>query len=153
LGDEELLGRFYILASVRYDRDQLEEMTGGRHMGIIEFLWENSSILTELRQKAVVESKAKGRAKGIAEGRAKGIAEGIAEGKAKGIAEGKAEEAARLLRAMLAKKFPGLESLPELARIKSVKALEDLLIEHVSNGSDRAGIKRAILKTARQANS
>jgi len=58
VGNEELLGRFYILASVRYDRDQLEEMTGDRNMGIVEFLWENSKILTEFKVKADAESRA-----------------------------------------------------------------------------------------------
>lgn len=128
LGNEELLARFYLLAGVRYDRDQLEEMTGERHMGIMEFLWENSSVLVELKDRVAAEGKA--------------------EGRAEGRAEGKTEEARRLLKSVLATKFPGLEAAPQLAKLDNVKTIELLLIQVVGT-TDHAAAKQAILKAAR----
>ena len=146
LGDEELIGRFRLLASFRYDSEQLEEMTGGGNMGFVEFFWENSKLLTEYRAKVAAESRAEGLAEGLAEGKAKGEARGIARGRSAGKAEG----ARRLLHAALAAKFPGLQVLPQLEKITKVKALEDLLIKHVVGGTDRKAVKEAIMKAARQ---
>lgn len=142
LGDEELIGRFRLLASFRYDSGQLEEMTGGGNMGFVEFFWENSKLLTEYKAKIAAES----RAEGLAEGKARGEARGIARGKSAGKAEG----ARRLLRAALASKFPSLQVQPQLDKITKVKTLEDLLIQHVVGGTDRQAVKDAIMKAARQ---
>ena len=126
LGDEELLGRFHLLAGFRYDRDQIEEMTGGANMGFVEFFWENSKLLTEYKAKIATDSLAEG------------------------IEKGAVGEARRLLKALLASKFPGLEALPQLDKIKRVKALENLLLSHVFGGKDHAAVKQAILKAARR---
>ena len=162
LGDEELIGRFRLLASFRYDSEELEEMTGGGNMGFVEFFWENSKLLTEYKAKVAAESRAEGLAEGRATGEAQGEARGQAQGQARGQARGeargiargksagKAEEARRLLRAALASKFPGLQVRPQLDKITKVKTLEDLLIQHVVGGTDRKAVKDAILKAARQ---
>ena len=99
-------------------------------MGFVEFFWENSKLLTEYKAKIATDS--------------------LAEGIEKGIAEGAVGEARRLLKALLASKFPGLEALPQLDKIKRVKALETLLLSHVFGGKDHAAVKQAILKAARR---
>ena len=111
-------------------------------MGFVEFFWENSKLLTGYKAKIATDS--------LAAGIEKGIQKGIAKGIEKGIAEGAVGEARRLLKALLASKFPGLEALPQLDKIKRVKALENLLLSHVFGGKDHAAVKQAILKAARR---
>ena len=50
-GDEESVGRFFTLGSVRYDRDALQEMLGGREMGMIRAILDGSSLVEEEREK------------------------------------------------------------------------------------------------------
>ena len=95
-------------------------------MGFPEYFWKYSKLLTEFRAKLAAESRAKGMAIGMAAG------------------------GRHMLKAALASKFPGLEALPQLDKIKQVKTIENLLVTHVLNGKDPAAIKRAIQRAARQ---
>lgn len=122
-GDEDLLARFYMLAATRYDREELEEIVGDRRMGLMEYIYENSSVFAEFRAKEKAQSRLRARV----------------------------DEARKLLSSCLASKFPGLESMEELRKVKEVDVLEKLLLEHVIGGSDRRTVRQAILKAARQA--
>lgn len=123
LGDEELLGRFRILGGLRYHEEELAAMTGGPAMSLAEVVWEESSVFQDLRKKVIAESKQ----------------------------EGRAEEARQLLRAALSAKFAGLESLPELDQITDVRALEQILVQHVVTGSSREAVAQAIRAAASRA--
>ena len=109
-------------------------------MGFGEVLWEGSSLLKGMREKAISSGRAEGLAQGIEEGKQ----QGIAEGKAEGLTEGQAVEARRLLRTVLADRFPGLEAMPEIDRIAQVSTLESLLIDRVLKLSDRGSVEQAI---------
>ena len=93
-------------------------------MGFVEYFWEYSKLLTEFKAKLVADSYAEG------------------------LAEGRAEAGRRVLKVVLASKFPGLEALPQLAKIKSSKTLQNLLV--TACGNDPATVKRAILRAARR---
>ena len=134
-GDQESIGRFLTLGSVRYDRGQLEEMLGASKMGLVEAILEGSSLVREAKEKAARE--------GIAEGQKKGLAEGLAEGRAEGRSEGRTEEARRSLCIALKARFPGLETAPEIETIASAEALETLL-ETAITASDRSHVERAL---------
>ncbi len=60
-------------------------------------------------------------------------------------ARGRAAEARRLLKLALAKRFPGLETMPELETISSVTVLESLLLDHAMRDPDRDSLEQAIL--------
>jgi hypothetical protein len=45
--DDEAVGRFLVLGSVRYDRNALEEMLGGRKMGLVQAILDGSKIVQE----------------------------------------------------------------------------------------------------------
>jgi hypothetical protein len=117
--DDEAVGRFLTLGSIRYDRDALNEMVGGRKMG--------------LRQ-AILDGKM------MEVDRAKAAAEGRAEGEA----QGQAQEARKFLRLLLRKRIPELESMPEIEAICDVEVLE-AIIESVVDGSEAGPVRTAIL--------
>jgi hypothetical protein len=119
-GDEEILGRFLTLGSIRYDRDRLEEMLGGPKMGLVEAILEGSSLVREVREKAASKSREEGQIAG----------------------------ARRMLRTVLRSKFPGLDRLPEIDSIVSVETLESILISDVLPTNDRARVEQAIRRAA-----
>jgi predicted transposase YdaD len=118
--DEEALGRFLTLGSLRYDSSSLNEMLGGGKMGIVRAILDGSSLVREEREQAA--------------------AEGIAEG----MAKGQASEARKVLRFLLKKNFPGLEPIPAIDAITSVAILESLM-EATFNETDTASMRAAIL--------
>jgi hypothetical protein len=126
--DEAELSRLLLTLGLKYNQDKIEQLIGRRKMGFAEVLWEGSSLLKDMREKA--------------------ISSGLAEGMAEGLAKGKTEEARRLLRAVLADRFPGLESMPELDRIAQVSDVESLLIEKVLKLTGRADVECAIRESA-----
>ena len=84
-----------------------------------------------------------------------GLVEAIVEGSSlvryereRGEAAGLAKEARRLLRLILADRFPGLENLPELDRIVDLADLENLLLQHATRAGDSHSVERAILEAA-----
>ena len=125
--DDEAVGRFLTLGSLRYNRNSLNEMLGGRKMGLVRAILDGSSLVQEERDQAA------------AEGRAEGLAEGLAQGKA--------AEARRFLRLLLKKYFPELESLAEIDGISNVEALESI-IESVFDASGADPVRAAILTAA-----
>jgi hypothetical protein len=159
-GNEETLGRFLTLGSIRYDRNRLEEMLGGHTMGLVEAILEGSSLVREAKEKAALEARAEGRAVGRVEGwecgraegwesgRVEGWESGRAEGWEKGREEGQVGEARRLLRSALQRKFPGLEAMPEIDAITPVETLEWLLISEVLSSNERTRVEQAIRAAA-----
>jgi predicted transposase YdaD len=133
--DEEAVGRFLTLGSLRYNRESLYEMLGGGKMGLIRAILDGSSIVQEERDQAA------------AQGRAEGLAEGEARGRAEGQAQGRAAEGRRVLRLLLRKHFPELESLAEIDGISNVDALESI-IESVFDASGADEVRTAILRAA-----
>ena len=129
------------MLSFKYDRSKIEELIGRPKMGFGEVLWEGSSLLKEMRENAINSGRAEGLAQGVEEGRAKGIEQGleqgieqgvqqgIQQGMQQGIVKGQAEEARRLLRAVLADRFPGTETMLEIDHIAEASALESLLVD------------------------
>jgi len=132
-GDEELIGRLSILGGVRYDGEDLERVTGVPKMDLVELILQESSIVKDIRKMAHEEGQAQGEAAGLVKGEAKG----------------QANEARRLLRAVLASKFPGLEMMPELETITDVRTLESLLIDHAVPSTDRTRTEAAIRSAAK----
>lgn len=118
--DDETFARFLLLGGLRYDRDELGEMLGGRRMGLLDAIREGSSLFTEER------------------------AEGRAEGQAEGQRQGQADEARKLLRIGLRAKFPSLEHIPEIDRISGIERLE-ALCELLFTAPDPAAMREAIL--------
>ena len=127
-GDEESVGRFFTLGSVRYDRDALQEMLGSREMGMIRAILDGSSLVEEEREKAA----AKGRVEGRVEGRM----------------QGQVNDARRFLRRLLSKNFPQLESLTEIDQISNVETLESLG-EAIVDARDADAVREAFLAAAR----
>ncbi len=123
-GDEEAIGRFLTLGSLRYHRDVLQEMLGGARMGLVELIMTESSLVREFTDRA------------------------RDEGKTQGQAEGSAATARRMLRRSLRLRFPGLEEMPEINRIESVDVLEALLFDTVLNSNDRSLTEQAIRAAA-----
>ena len=123
-GNEQWIARFLILGSMRYDRDELNQMLGGSRMGFVEAIIQGSSLFQYEREQAE------------------------AKGKAEGKAEGEAKEARRLLRLALADRFPGLDTMPELDRIVDLADLESLLLRHAMRALDRGSVEHAILSVA-----
>lgn len=119
-GDEEAIGRFLTLGSLRYHRDVLQGMLGGARMGLVELIMQESSLVKEFTDRARIE------------------------GKAEGKAEAGVETARRMLRRSLASRFPGLEEMSEIDRIATVDVLETLLVDAVLNSPDRAHAEEAI---------
>jgi hypothetical protein len=142
-GDEETMGRFLTLGSIRYDRNRLEEMLGGPKMGLVEAILDGSSLVREAIEKA--ESEA--RAAGLAEGHVAGLAAGHVAGRSEGWAAGHVEGARRLLRTALQRKFSGLDRLPEIDAIASVETLESILGEVLSS-IDRTRVEQVIREAA-----
>lgn len=135
-GDAEELSRLMLMLSLKYNKEQIDELIGRQKMGFAEVIWEGSSLLKDMREKA------------ISSGLADGMAKGRQEGRQEGVETGRCEEARRLLCAALANRFPGLEAMPEIAAIPGVAQLESLLIDQVFNQTSRAAVEAAIRKTA-----
>jgi hypothetical protein len=135
-GDEESIGRFLTLGSIRYDRNRLEEMLGGSKMGLVEAILEGSSLVREATEKAAKE------------GAARGLAEGLEKGLSEGRAEGRTAEARRLLCIALKAKFPGMEPAPEIEAIGTPETLESLL-ETAILSTDRSGVEQALAAAVR----
>ena len=108
------------MLSLKYNKGQIESLIGRHKMGFSEVIWEGSSLLQDMREKAT------------------------REGKAEGKQEGQAEEARRLLRVVLADRFPGLEAMPDLERITDIATLESLFLDRVLKSTDREQIESAI---------
>ena len=123
-GNEQWIARFLTLGSLRYHKDELQQMLGGPRMGFVELIIQGSSLVQYEREQAE------------------------AIGLAKGEANGKAEEARRLLRLALADRFPGLETMPELDRIVDLADLESLLLRHATRALDGTSVKAAIQAAA-----
>ena len=123
-GDQESIGRFLTLGSLRYDRNLLEEMLGASKMGLVEAILEGSSLVREATEKAAQE------------------------GRQEGIEEGRVGEARRVLRMALKTKFPDLEALPQIESVASVEALESL-IKAVISSADRADFEQAVNSVVR----
>lgn len=132
-GDEELIGRLSILGGVRYDEEDLERVTGVPKMDLVELILQESSIVKVIKKMAHEE----------------GQAAGLAKGEAAGLAKGQADEARRLLSAVLASRFPGLETMPELSAISDLGTLESLLVDHVVPSFDRERTEEAIRAAAK----
>lgn len=60
--DDEAVGRFFTLGSLRYNRDALNEMLGGRKMGLIRAILDGSNLVQEERDQAAAEGEARGQA-------------------------------------------------------------------------------------------
>ena len=90
---------------------------------------------------------AQGRAEGEARGRSQGEARGLAQGEARGLAQGRAAEARKVLRLLLRKHFPELESLAQIDAISNVDALESI-IESVLDATGGDAVRAAILTLA-----
>src|SRR5579871_3298268 len=127
-GDEESIGRFVTLGSLRYDRGQLEEMLGESKMGLVEAILEGSSLVREVRERAAKEAREAG----------------IAEGEAKGL-EGGSRKAFRIL---LESKFTGLETMPEIDMISTEQALVSLMKSAIES-SERETVQRSIIVASR----
>ena len=127
-GDEAELARFLLMLSLKYNKGQIESLIGRHKMGFAEVIWEGSSLLQEMREKATRE--------------------GLEQGMAKGEMKGQAEEARRLLRVVLADRFPGLEAMPDLERITDVATLESLFLDRVLKSTDREQVESAIRSAA-----
>ncbi len=121
-GNEQWIARFLTLGSLRYHREELQEMLagGGFRMGLVEAIVEGSSLVAEVRDQA----------------------------EARGEAKGQVAEARRLLRLALTRNFPGLESMAEIDAISNVADLEDLLLQHACRSQDRDAVSRAIVAAA-----
>ena len=147
-GDESELSRLLLMLSLKYNKEQIEQLIGRHTMGFGEVLWEGSSLLKDMREKATNEGLEKGLQQGLEQGLEKGLAQGIERGRRAGIEAGQCDEARRLLRAVLQDRFPGLESLPEIANIRSLSKLEALFISHALKDVSRAGVELAIREAA-----
>jgi hypothetical protein len=71
-----------------------------------------------------------------------------AESEERGRTAGRVEEARRLLRLILAKKFPGLENHPALDSLSDPEAIESLYLNYAVLSSDRDEVERAIRDAA-----
>ena len=110
-----------VLCSVRYDRSELVEMLGGSRMGLVEAILEGSSLVREKTDSAREE----------------------------GLSEGRMEGAWNVLHGIVAGKFPGLETMPEIGQIKDAGAIAALTIE-VAKAGDRITAAEAIVKAFQQ---
>ena len=147
-GNAEELSRLLLMLSLKYNKEQIDELIGREKMGFGEILWEGSSLLKDMREKAISSGLAEGMAKGLEQGREQGLEQGREQGLERGLEAGRCAEARRLLCVALARRFPGLEDMPEIAAIPGVAQLESLLIDHVFNQTSRASMETAIRKTA-----
>jgi hypothetical protein len=116
--DDEAVGRFLTLGCIRYDRDSLNEMLGGAKMGLMRAILDGKMMEVERAQAA-----------------------------AQGEELGRAAEARKLLRLLLRKHFPELESLAQIDAISSVDALE-AIIESVLDATGAEPVRTAILTAA-----
>jgi len=143
-GDEESIGRFVTLGSLRYHRGQLEEMLGESKMGLVEAILEGSSLVREVRERAAKEAREQGRTEGLAEG----LAEGEARGRTEGLSEGRVGGSRNALKVLLGSKFPGLETMPEIAAISTEETFVSLLKVAIES-NDREAVQRSITAAAR----
>ncbi len=127
-GNEEEFSRLVMMLSLKYNKEQIDELIGRQKMGFREVLWEGSSLLKDMREEA--------------------IRNGMSKGLEQGLKAGRFDEARRLLCAALARRFPGLEAMPEIAAIPSVAQLESLLIDQVFTQTSRLDMEMTIRRTA-----
>jgi hypothetical protein len=120
--NDEPVGRFLTLGLIRYDRDSLNEMLGGGKMGLLQAILDGKAMEVERARAA-------------------------AQGAAKGEAKGRAAEARKVLRLLLRKQFPELESLSEIDAISDMDALESI-IESVLDATGADSVRTAILTAA-----
>ena len=85
--------------------------------------------------------------KGMEVDRARAAAQGEARGETQGEARGRAAEARKVLRLLLRKNFPELESLAQIDAISNVDALESI-IESVLEATGGDAVRAAILTAA-----
>ena len=116
--DDDAVARFLLLGGVRYHRNALEEMLGGRKMSFAEAILDGSKVLEDIRDEAA----------------------------AAGRAAGQAAEARKLLLLLLRRHFPELQPLPEIDAISSVQDLESI-IEAVLDAHSAESIRAAILRS------
>lgn len=131
IDSEEHHGRLFTLASFRYHKDEFTHLIGVQRMALAELI-EQSWFWKELTQVATE----------------RGMAQGIEQGLATGITTGKVEEARHMLHVILASKYPGLETMPELNSISDVVVFEKLLVEVAAKAADRESAERAIREAA-----
>jgi len=127
LGDRKTAAEFVVLGGLRYDKNDLAEM-----LGRVSTMLTNEQLEESSYYQMILE---------------KGMEKGIEKGIAKGMQSGRLEEARRVLRRLLALRFPGLETLPELDAITSPERIESLLEAIVTAGgaeAARAAIWQAI---------
>jgi predicted transposase YdaD len=117
-GDEELLGRFLAIGPLRYDKKELEEMTGGTSMGIVEAILEGSSVVREVCERAAEK------------------------GKEEGLEQGREGATRDLLRSAVGVRFPGLETLPELGAMPAANL--HAFFEEVLRSTNREQIEAMI---------
>jgi hypothetical protein len=122
--DDEAVGRFLILGAVRYDRNSLEEMLGGRKMGLMRAILDGSKVVQEERDVAA------------------------AAGEIRGEIRGQAAEARKFVRLLLRKHFPELQAMPEIDAIASVEELESIG-EAVLDARNAESIHASILAAAK----
>jgi hypothetical protein len=120
--NDEAVGRFLTLGFIRYDRDALDEMMGGGKMGLRQAFMDGKGMEVE---------------------RARAAAQGRAEGEERG----RAAEARKLLRLLLRKHFPELESLAQIDAISNVDSLESI-IESLLDATGVDAVRVAILTAA-----
>ena len=114
-GDRRLAVEFVTLGQLRYDRSRLEKLLGQLTMFIPQELIEESPFYKEAQ----------------------------AKGRSEGEAKGRADEARRLLRHLLALKFPALEHEPSIDVIQDAGALEAIFAK-VFAAADEESARRAL---------
>lgn len=132
--DRELGAQFVTFGTLgkRYDRVELLEMLGRlQPMLLRDEILEQSGFVQHFQKKAFE--------RGVEEGRE----EGREEGHEAGRADGQAEEARRMLKLVLAKRFPGLETPGSIDRLNDAAAIERL-VERIVILEDRAAATRLL---------
>jgi len=127
LGDRKTAAEFVVLGGLRYNKNDLAEM-----LGRVSAMLTNEQLEESSYYQMILE---------------KGMEKGIEKGIEKGMQTGRLEEARRVLRRLLALRFPGLETLPELDAVASPERIESLLEAIVTAGdaeAARAAIRQAI---------
>ena len=120
---------FSLWDGIRYDRDALDEMLGGRKMGLVRAILDGSKIVQEERDRSCGRRASQGTRR-------------------EGEAQGQAAEARKVSAAFAQEALPELESLAEIDAISNVDALESI-IESVFDASSADPVRAAILTAAK----
>ncbi len=123
-GDRRLAAEFVLLGGLRYDKNDLAAMLarGGTMFRLTQEMIEESSFYQMILEK------------------------GMEKGMEQGVERGRLEAARRFMRRILAARFPGLETSPEIDTVTNPDRLEALLDEVLSvrdPDAARAAISRA----------